>query len=89
MSTLLRFRDLQARGVVKSWTQLKRLIEEYGFPPGRMLSPNIRVWSEEGEVEPWLKNRPVAGPEPRGAAKANRDRRRKGATNNTSEAATA
>jgi hypothetical protein len=87
MTKWLRFRDLQARGIVKSWAQLKRLIQEYGFPPGRMISPNIRVWSEEEEIGPWLKNRPVAGPEPRGAAKHRRERARKGADNTTATTA--
>ena len=81
----LRFSDLQARNIVKSWPQLKNLIEKYGFPRGRMLSPNVRAWSEEEEVEPWLKSRPVAGPEPRGAAKRNRTRKDAA---NTTEAAT-
>jgi predicted DNA-binding transcriptional regulator AlpA len=89
MSTLLRFRDLQARGIATSWTQLKRLIQEYGFPPGRMLSPNVRVWDEEEEVDPWLASRPVEGPEPRGAAKAKRDRKRKAARDNASAETTA
>jgi len=35
MIRLLRFRDLQERGIVKSWPQLKRLTEKYGFPKGR------------------------------------------------------
>jgi hypothetical protein len=71
----LRFADLKARGTVKSWAQLRRLIELYGFPAGRMLSPNCRAWSEEDEIEPWENSRPVAGPEPRGAAKAKHDRK--------------
>jgi hypothetical protein len=39
----LRFSDLKSRGIAASWPQLRRLIKKYGFPPGRMLSPNIRV----------------------------------------------
>jgi hypothetical protein len=68
MIQLLRFRDLKARGVVNSWPQLKRLQRLCGFPLGRMLSPNIRAWTEE-EVDAWLASRPIEGPEPRGAAK--------------------
>ena len=34
-----------------------------------MLSVNTRVWTEE-EIAAWLESRPVAGPPPRGAAKA-------------------
>jgi hypothetical protein len=73
----LRFRDLQERGIVSSWAQLRNLIGKYGFPPGHMLSPNCCVWDEEDEVEPWLASRPTAGPPPRGAAKAGRGRPRK------------
>src|SRR5262245_33934195 len=72
MTVLLRFRDLQARGIVKSWPQLKNLTEKHDFPKGKMLSPNIRTWTED-EVYEWYEGRPVAGPEPRGAAKAKRD----------------
>jgi hypothetical protein len=72
----LRFSDLQARNIVKSWAQLKRLIELYGFPSGRMISPNIRAWTDE-EIDAYYASCPVEGPEPRGAAKEKRDRRRK------------
>ena len=76
MTRLLRFSDLNERGIVNSWAQLKRLKQLHGFPPGQMLSPNVRVWSE-AEVDAWLKSRPTAGPQPRGAAKARRDQRRR------------
>jgi len=82
----LRFRDLEARGIVASWTQLKRLIGKYEFPPGRMLSPNIRAWAEE-EIDEWFKSRPVEGPPPRGAAKQKRDRRRKAGADASATAA--
>jgi Prophage CP4-57 regulatory protein (AlpA) len=29
------------------------------FPPGRLIGPNIRVWSRE-EVREWFENRPTA-----------------------------
>jgi predicted DNA-binding transcriptional regulator AlpA len=78
MTVLLRFRQLKERGVVGSWPQLKRLQEGQGFPPGRMLSPNVRAWTEE-EIDAWLASRPIAGPAPRGIAKtkaiARRDRK--------------
>jgi hypothetical protein len=83
----LRFRDLQARNIVQSWTQLKRLIELYGFPPGYMISPNARGWPEN-QIDEYLKSRPVEGPEPRGAAKQRRDRRRKAIDRATSASAT-
>ena len=78
MVTLLRFRDLKARGIVNNWPSLKNLVEHAGFPPGRMLSANRRTWTET-EIDEWYRNRPVAGPAPRGAAKAGRGRPRKAA----------
>jgi predicted DNA-binding transcriptional regulator AlpA len=75
VTNLLRFRDLKARGIANSWTMLKLRIERDGFPPGRMIGPNSRAWSEE-EIDQWFKSRPIAGPgAPRGAAKRNRDRK--------------
>jgi predicted DNA-binding transcriptional regulator AlpA len=56
----LRFRDLKARGVVNSWTQLYRMIDREGFPPGILLSPGVRVFPER-EVERWLAQRVAAG----------------------------
>ena len=41
---LWRFSDLRARGLVNSRAQLKLMVELYGFPPGKMLTPNARVW---------------------------------------------
>jgi len=76
MIRLLRFRDLKERGIVNSWPMLRRCIERDGFPPGRMLGPNTRAWSEV-EIDAWLKHRPIAGPSPRGAAKSRRDKARK------------
>jgi hypothetical protein len=72
----LRFRDLKARGIVQSWPQLKRLIELYGFPSGRMISPNTRAWAEE-DIDAYYRSCPVEGPAPRGAAKRNQARARK------------
>jgi predicted DNA-binding transcriptional regulator AlpA len=76
---LLRFRDLQDRGIIANWPTLKARIERDGFPPGRMIGPNSRAWTE-AEVEAWIKSRPVAGPAPRGVAKTKRGRPRKGAS---------
>jgi predicted DNA-binding transcriptional regulator AlpA len=55
---LIRFRHLKQRRVVENWPQLKRLVEKEGFPPGRLLGPNTRVWLED-EVDTWLDSRPV------------------------------
>ena len=79
MTKLLRYADLKDRQIVKSRAQLKNLIEKYGFPPGRMLGPNTRVWDEETEIAAWLDSRPVAGPPPRGIAKVGKGRPRKAA----------
>lgn len=72
---LLRFVDLRERGIARSWAQIRNL-QRRGFPLGRMLSPNTRVWTED-EVDVWLASRPVEGPAPRGAAKGRRGRPRK------------
>jgi predicted DNA-binding transcriptional regulator AlpA len=56
--SLLRFRDLKDRGIVSNHVTLKRWIEREGFPTGRMLGPNTRVWSES-EIEAWLDSRPT------------------------------
>ena len=77
MTKLLRFRDIQERGIARSWAQLKNL-QKRGFPTGRMIGPNTRVWTED-EIGDWLASRPIAGPPPRGAAKAGRGRPRKAA----------
>jgi hypothetical protein len=80
MKKWLRFRHLKERGIVGSWPQLKNLIEKEGFPRGRMFGANSRAWDEETEIEAWLASRPIAGPAPRGAAKAGRGRPRKAET---------
>ncbi|MBJ7410852.1 MAG: hypothetical protein JHD15_10905 [Phenylobacterium sp.] len=56
---LLRFADLKARKIVTNWPQLKRLVDNYGFPPGYLLSPAVRVWDSE-DVEAWLESRRTA-----------------------------
>ena len=76
MTKLLRFRDLQERGVINNWPMLRVRIRRDGFPPGRMIGPNSRAWTEV-EIEAWIKSRPTAGPAPRGAAKTRRGRPRK------------
>jgi hypothetical protein len=54
----VRFRDLRAANIVDNWQQLFRLINDYGFPCGTLLSPNVRAWDRE-EVRKWLDARPV------------------------------
>ena len=52
---LLRFKDLERVGV-RNHPTLKRWVSEQGFPPGRFLGPNTRVWTEE-EVAAWFLSR--------------------------------
>jgi hypothetical protein len=66
--TFLRFKDLQARDIVRNHVTLKRWIEREGFPPGRMLGPNSRVWRED-EIEAWLASRPTENPTRKDLAK--------------------
>jgi hypothetical protein len=55
----VRFRDLQEAGICDNWETLSRLIEDYGFPVGVRLSPNIRAFPIK-EVQGWLAKRPTA-----------------------------
>lgn len=80
MTILLRFADLQERGIVNSWPQLKRLQQDHDFPPGRMLSPNIRAWDED-EIDAWWKSRPAENDRPlQGASRIRHERRQAGET---------
>lgn len=56
---LLRFADLKARNIVTNWPQLKRLVDNHGFPAGFLLSPAVRVWDAEA-VDAWLDSRRAA-----------------------------
>jgi hypothetical protein len=58
LPTFVRFRTLQARGIVDNFVTLTRWIQECGFPPGRLLGPNVRAWTED-EVAKWLESRPT------------------------------
>jgi hypothetical protein len=55
----LRFADLKARGVVANWATLQGRIKKFGFPPGRLIGPNARAWTE-AEVEAWIARQPTA-----------------------------
>jgi predicted DNA-binding transcriptional regulator AlpA len=59
MAVYLRFRDLVARGVVRNWVTLNNRINKFGFPPGRLIGPNARAWTE-AEVEAWIARQPTA-----------------------------
>jgi hypothetical protein len=57
-SQYLRFRDLQARGIITSWPVLKQRVDRDGFPPGKKVGPNTRIW-EDTEVYEWVDSRPT------------------------------
>ena len=58
---VLRFPDLKRVGI-NNWPTLQRWIKTQGFPPGRHLGPNTRVWTLE-EVESWWEGRADPPPE--------------------------
>lgn len=43
---LLRYNDLVERGVVASRMTLWRLIREYDFPAGKLITPNVSIGVE-------------------------------------------
>ena len=53
MTQFLRYKDLENRGIVRSWTALRYKIKHNGFPPGVYLGPNTRAWTAE-EVQALL-----------------------------------
>jgi predicted DNA-binding transcriptional regulator AlpA len=60
----LRFIDLVEAGIVSNRVTLTRLIKTKQFPPGKLLGPNSRAWTEK-EIELWLESRPVKQTAPR------------------------
>ena len=52
----LRFADLQERKIVNNRTTLSRWINNCGFPPGVLIGPNSRAWTED-EIEAWFTKR--------------------------------
>ena len=62
MTTLLRFKDLKARNIVRSWPMVAKLIRNNEFPPGRRLASS-RVWTEQ-EIDDWLAALPEAKTDP-------------------------
>jgi hypothetical protein len=55
---LWRYSDLHERRIVSNWATLSRWIRTQGFPPGRKLGPNTRVWFP-AEVLAWVASRGV------------------------------
>ena len=51
----LRFhRQVHRLHSVNNRTTLSRWIRDYGFPPGDLIGPNTRAWTDE-EIETWQK----------------------------------
>ena len=48
-----RFKDLKEAGICSDYRQLARMVADENFPPGFLLSPNVRVWNI-GEIRRWL-----------------------------------
>jgi predicted DNA-binding transcriptional regulator AlpA len=57
---LYRFKDLAQIGV-RNYPTLYRWIETQGFPKGRLLGENTRVWTE-AELQSWFESRPTDPP---------------------------
>ena len=78
---LIRYYDLKARKIVRNRQTLANWIRREGFPPGRVVGPNTRAWTED-EVAEWLDSRPAGGPHVEGAndfnAPKKKPRRRSG-----------
>jgi predicted DNA-binding transcriptional regulator AlpA len=56
----IRYKDLEAMGLMQNRAQLGRLIDgPEAFPPGRLIGANSRVWTL-AEVEAWIATRPTA-----------------------------
>ena len=55
---LIDYSDLVDRRIFNSRMSLKRAIDDQGFPPGRLITPNRRVW-DEAEVAAWVESRPT------------------------------
>jgi hypothetical protein len=55
---LVRFSDLQARGIAPTYQGVRHMQKHFGFPLGRLLGPSTRVWTAK-EVNEWLASRPT------------------------------
>jgi hypothetical protein len=64
---LMRYEDLRAAGIVRTWQTLNLWIDARGFPPGRMIG-RWRTWTQ-AEVMAWVEAQPTGKIEPRGVAK--------------------
>jgi predicted DNA-binding transcriptional regulator AlpA len=57
LPVFVRYKDLVAAGIVSSWMQLRRLIENDNFPRGVLLGRNTRAWRVQ-DITTWLDGRP-------------------------------
>jgi|AmaraimetFIIA100_FD_contig_31_10650432_length_375_multi_3_in_0_out_0_1 predicted DNA-binding transcriptional regulator AlpA len=55
----VRYKDIADAGICDSYRQLYNMIDNDGFPPGMLLSPNVRAWNV-ADIEEWLSMRPTA-----------------------------
>jgi predicted DNA-binding transcriptional regulator AlpA len=72
VTVYLRFSDLVARGILKNRATLGNWIKDHGFPPGKLIGPNTRVWTE-AEVDAYLASRPT-DPKPTSLTRDHRGR---------------
>jgi hypothetical protein len=56
---LWRHKDLKTAQIVNSRMTLKRLVDSGRLAPGRLISPNARVWTDE-EIEALIASAPTA-----------------------------
>ena len=62
MTVLLPLRRSEGkRGIVRNWVTLERWKRLYGFPSGRLIAPNTRVWSEDDEIDAMARVPPDRG----------------------------
>jgi predicted DNA-binding transcriptional regulator AlpA len=61
VTQFLRYRDLEDKGIVRSWAALRYKIKHNNFPTGRYIGPNSRAWTVE-EVQDWIDALPSEKP---------------------------
>jgi predicted DNA-binding transcriptional regulator AlpA len=53
------FNELRRLGIVPNRTSLSNWINKGSFPPGRLIGPNRRAWTES-EIREYISERPTA-----------------------------
>jgi hypothetical protein len=59
MEPLLRYNELKSLRIVNNRVTLRNRIRDHGFPPGRLIGPNTRVWTQD-EIKAYTDSRPTA-----------------------------